>query len=228
MRETLLDPGLQRVVIRKARRAEPANEAVKLGQRASGRERQIRVGIRFSLVAIQIDVLLQAMRSRIGDFEHRVRGQLVLRRQVPLLHVGCHQLGIERKEKRRRLGIGKRICREAAGECGYAGQGTVHGRRIGRRRTAGLVESFADEERRIESHARIRVWPGLVAAVKDPVTGAHDKLLAHLVRQADAGSEIVGVGRNQSWSGSGLHRNDRGQLRSKLRGHALGHDQGPG
>src|SRR5713101_9640025 len=85
--ETLLDPGLQRVVIRKARRAEPANEAVKLGQGTAVRKRQVGIGIRFGLVAIQIDVLLQATRSRIGDFKYGIRRQLVLRRQVPLLHI---------------------------------------------------------------------------------------------------------------------------------------------
>src|SRR6266481_4160778 len=86
VRETLLDPGLQRVVIRKARRAEPANESVELGQ------------------------------------------------------------------------------------------GTVHGRRIGRSCTTGLVEILADEERRIESHARIRIRSGLVAAVEDAIAGAQDQL----------------------------------------------------
>src|ERR1700704_4524487 len=78
-RKAFLNPGLQRVVIRKARRAEPANESVDLGQWASGRKRQIRIGIRRRLVAVEIDVLLQAPRSCISDFKYSIRRQLVLR-----------------------------------------------------------------------------------------------------------------------------------------------------
>jgi hypothetical protein len=72
----------------------------------------------------------------------------------------------------------------------------VRPRGIRRSRAAGLGKVFADEERRIESHARIRIRSSLVAAVEDSIARAHHRLLTQLVSHADAGREIVEVRRN--------------------------------
>src|SRR5713101_3708644 len=147
---------------------------------------------------------------------------------MPLLHVGRDQLGVEREKKRRRLRISQRIRRESAGQSWDAGQRAVDGRRVGGRRSARRIEILADKERRIEPHAWIGIRTGLITTIENAIPGAQDQLVTDLVGQANSRSEVVRVRRNQSWTGSRLHRNDRSQHGSELRGHALGHDQAAG
>ena len=90
---------------------------------------------------------------------------------------------------------------------------------------AGLGEILVDEERRIEAHAGVRIWPRFVTAEENSVTCPSHQFIGDFVRQPDTGSEIIGIGRNQSRSGRRLHGNNGGQLRSKLGVNSLGNDE---
>src|ERR1700737_862165 len=113
--EALLGTQLQRIVVGPSGGTEPSNKSVNRWNRAAGSKWQTWVSIRLRLISIQVDVLLQPARSRIGDFKHCVRGQFVLCREMPLLHVRCHQVPIKRKEERWRLRINQGIWGEASG-----------------------------------------------------------------------------------------------------------------
>ena len=107
VRKSLLDLGLQRMVVRAVAGA-PVGEIAQVAQgskrtpggRIGGRIRGRRYGIAFPEL-----VEMGSFGTRVGNLPYRVPTQVLLDTEVPMLHVGVAEFGIQREQKKL-VGVG--------------------------------------------------------------------------------------------------------------------------
>ena len=111
---------------------------------------------------------------------------------MPLLHVGCNQVRIYRKQEWR-VGIHQGIGWEPIRQHGKSRDTAIDGVGVGRSGAALSIKGLNREEWRIEAHARIGPGTRFVSSIEYSVARANHQFLGHLVSQAEARREIIKV-----------------------------------
>src|SRR5882724_2904756 len=139
---------------------------------------------------------------------------------MPLLHVRSQKVLVDREEGRC-VGIRESSGREAdeqasaagglaglVGDIGHSAVVVIHAswveeRWIGRRSAAWPREGLRDEKWRVKSGTRIGIWAVFLAAIENAVASSSNGFVIDLESQANAGSEVLPVCRDETLAASG-------------------------
>src|SRR4029077_11335095 len=169
------------------------------------------------LIGVIKGVQPRSLGACVGNLQDRLCRQFVLGRDVPLLHVGVDDLGIE-LQRLWRVWVRQRRCREAVGKIREPRNGTVclSRIRICRRRATWLVVAFRDEKWGIKARTGIGPRSGLIASVKDPISRAEYSVISDFVCESNPWRKIILVGRYQPARRDGANWNAGGNQGSEL------------